>query len=123
MGVLFKGRSSNHAEIRIKRKSPSLKLFLLFRGSEQHSFRIHTVSQSGGFWTIIKNVTYMTVTTGTSNFRSNHSQFKIFYFLYMFLLIGCQKLGHPVPELNFVSEENSGNLHPPQMYVPFVFML
>jgi hypothetical protein len=29
------------------------------------------------------------------------------------------KLGHPVPELNFVSEENKGSLQAAQKYSPF----
>src|SRR5690606_21534559 len=31
---------------------------------------------------------------------------------------GWKKLGHPVPELNFESEENSGSPHSAQTYVP-----
>src|SRR6267143_504855 len=32
---------------------------------------------------------------------------------------GDQKLGHPVPESNFVSDENRGAPHPAQTYIPF----
>src|SRR3989344_9295761 len=35
---------------------------------------------------------------------------------------GFQKLGHPVPESNFVSEENSFAPHPAQAYLPLSFV-
>ena len=36
---------------------------------------------------------------------------------------GLSKLGHPVPESNFVSEENSSAPHPAQTYMPFSLLL
>jgi len=35
--------------------------------------------------------------------------------------MGSQKLGHPVPDSNFVSELNKGASHPAQRYTPGSF--
>src|SRR3989344_6968740 len=39
------------------------------------------------------------------------------------VFFGLSKLGHPVPESNFVSDENSSAPHPAQAYIPFSLLL
>jgi hypothetical protein len=58
----------------------------------------------------------MTITTST--YSSNHPSIVSTTSLYSVYYLSEQKLGHPVPELNFVSEEK-GSLQAAQNTRPF----
>jgi hypothetical protein len=61
----------------------------------------------------------MTITTSTYNSPRTISQAIVNNLLYSVFIYRSIKLGHPVPELNFVSEENKGSLQAAKKYSPF----
>ena len=49
----------------------------------------------------------MCLTFGAEHFGAFHAKGRIDALPYILFAMGCQKLGHPVPDSNLVSEENS----------------
>ena len=90
------------------RHFPNNLLLFLFRLQIKRS-RVHAITQPGRRWTVFKHMPQMRSALGTTSLGPGHPETAVFVLFNFASSAGLKKLGHPVPESNFVDESNNGS--------------